>query len=303
MAHPVHLYAYDLSGGLAAQLSPLLLGQQVRGFCVGREEGEGACGFSVRDAVPDRKPSHNPPSPPQIHAIWHTSIVVHGREYYFGQGVSAATPGRTHFGTPLRTLSLGTTSVDPDSVAAWVAAVNEGEFSAARYVLLDWNCNHFSAAFCEFLTGASRVPPEYTNQGAILMSSPLGAALAPSLGGLEAALRVHEPERASVSATADRAADAVATATGRAVLADAAAAREAGTAPATAAVTPLAAQEAAVARDVAAGAASAKAEFEALVRSEFEAIRASEAGVSANEAARMALDRATVALRRTQRAK
>ena len=272
------------------------------GWCGGREES--VCFFkwvAMLCAPSPTKKNLTHAHHPQIHAIWHTSIVVHGREYYFGQGVSAATPGGTHFGRPLRTLVLGTTAVDAASVDAWVAAVNENEFS--RYDLLHHNCNHFSAAFCEFLTGASRVPSEYTSQSDILMSSPLGAALAPSIGGLEAVLRVREPETASASATADCAAAALATATGRAALADAAADRDAGTAPATASLTPLAAQEAAVARDVADGAASAKAEFEALVRSEFEAIRASEAGVSANEAARRALDRATVALRRTQRAK
>jgi hypothetical protein len=59
----VHLHVYDLSQGLAAQLSPVLLGRQVDG-------------------------------------VWHTAIVVGGIEFYFGNGVSAAKAGQTRFGTP-----------------------------------------------------------------------------------------------------------------------------------------------------------------------------------------------------------
>ena len=131
-------------------------------------------------------PSPPSPSPFQIDAVWHTSIVVHGREYYFGQGVSSAPPGGTHFGRPLRTLPLGTTSVDAESAAAWVATVNEGEFCAASYSLLTHNCNHFSNAFAEFLTNAPHpVPADVVNQGALILNTPFGAALAPALGGVD----------------------------------------------------------------------------------------------------------------------
>ncbi|KPJ12379.1 PPPDE peptidase domain-containing protein 2 [Papilio machaon] len=46
---PVDLYVYDLTRGLAALLSPSILGRQVAG-------------------------------------VWHTAVVVFGREYFYGSG-------------------------------------------------------------------------------------------------------------------------------------------------------------------------------------------------------------------------
>lgn len=52
---------YDLSQGMAAQFSKALVGKQIDG-------------------------------------IWHTGIVVYGKEYYFGGGISYDPPSRTPFG-------------------------------------------------------------------------------------------------------------------------------------------------------------------------------------------------------------
>lgn len=58
--HRVELYVYDLTQGLARQLSPALLGQQIDG-------------------------------------VWHSAIVAWGREIFFGHGISiVAPPGTTH---------------------------------------------------------------------------------------------------------------------------------------------------------------------------------------------------------------
>ncbi|XP_070267314.1 desumoylating isopeptidase 1 isoform X1 [Myotis yumanensis] len=55
--YPVKLYVYDLSKGLARRLSPIMLGKQLEG-------------------------------------IWHTSIVVHKDEFFFGSGgISSCPPG------------------------------------------------------------------------------------------------------------------------------------------------------------------------------------------------------------------
>ena len=34
----------------------------------------------------------------QIDGIWHTGIVIHNKEYYFGMGIGCEPPGGTHFG-------------------------------------------------------------------------------------------------------------------------------------------------------------------------------------------------------------
>lgn len=52
---------YDLSNGMAAQFSRQLIGKHIEG-------------------------------------VWHTGIVVYGKEYYFGGGISYDAPARTPFG-------------------------------------------------------------------------------------------------------------------------------------------------------------------------------------------------------------
>ncbi|KAF7825727.1 desumoylating isopeptidase 1 [Senna tora] len=70
----VTLNVYDLSQGLARQLSSTFLGKV-------------------------------------IEAIWHTGIVVYGNEYYFGGGIQQSSAGSTPYGTPLRVVELGVTHV------------------------------------------------------------------------------------------------------------------------------------------------------------------------------------------------
>lgn len=55
----VELYVYDLSNGLARQMSLQLTGKQIDG-------------------------------------IWHTSVVVFGMEVFYGQGISITSPGKSH---------------------------------------------------------------------------------------------------------------------------------------------------------------------------------------------------------------
>lgn len=61
MTYPVTLHVYDLSAGLAAQHSRSLIGRQIDG-------------------------------------IWHSGIVVFGKEFYFGCGISYDLPACTPFG-------------------------------------------------------------------------------------------------------------------------------------------------------------------------------------------------------------
>lgn len=159
----VVLHLYDLSHGLAAQLSLQLIGRH-------------------------------------IEAIYHTGVCVFGRELYFGGGVQSAPPGRTQYGVPMRRLVLGRTQLTEDALLDFLGAVSAAQFAADKYHILENNCNTFSEALCEYLLGRPGcVPQEVLDLPRIVMQSPLAAAIAPMLQPMSAALSVAETAPPSLS--------------------------------------------------------------------------------------------------------
>ena len=138
----VVLHIYDLSGGLAAQLSAALTGQQING-------------------------------------IWHTGVCVFAREYFFGgDGVQDGVPGRTQYGSPVRRLVLGRTQLTQDAVRDLLASLAGTSFAPGTYRLLDYNCNTFSECFASLLTGKNNpVPREVMDQVQRVLQTPLAAAV------------------------------------------------------------------------------------------------------------------------------
>ncbi|KAE8356725.1 PPPDE putative peptidase domain-containing protein [Aspergillus coremiiformis] len=127
----VELYIYDLSKGLARQWSLPLTGTH-------------------------------------IDAIYHTSIVLSGVEYYFGHGIQTAVPGSTHHGQPMEKVHLGETELPNDS-----------------YDLFLHNCNNFTQDLSMFLVGKS-IPDHIRNLPQTFLSTPFGQMMKPQI---EAALR------------------------------------------------------------------------------------------------------------------
>lgn len=74
MAEKVTLLVYDISMGMARSMSLMLIGRQVD-------------------------------------AIYHTSLVVYGREYYFGGGICNDLPKTTPYGKPLQEIPIGQTEI------------------------------------------------------------------------------------------------------------------------------------------------------------------------------------------------
>jgi endo-beta-N-acetylglucosaminidase D len=141
----VQLYRYDISGGMARNLSQAFLGRHVE-------------------------------------AIWHTGIVVFGKEYYFdgGVGVVSERAGSTRFGRPLRVDTLGTTSKQATEFEAWVGRMRSTMFGPNDYNLLQRNCNHFTQEASMFLLGVG-IGDDIRNMIHDLLSTPMGSMIRPML--------------------------------------------------------------------------------------------------------------------------
>ncbi|PFX23176.1 Desumoylating isopeptidase 1 [Stylophora pistillata] len=132
---PVKLYVYDLSRGMAKQLSPLILGKQIDG-------------------------------------IWHTGVVCFDREFFYGgDGINSCLPGGTVLGSPDEVVDLGDTEITQDLFIDFLSAVGQQDFRGENYNLFEHNCNTFSSEVATFLTGnkipqhIQDLPSEVLNRG------------------------------------------------------------------------------------------------------------------------------------------
>ena len=153
------LRCYDLSQGMAAAMSRQLLGRQ-------------------------------------IDAIYHTGILVFGREYFFQggvgstNGIASATVREVEasFGMrPMQELQLGSTRKTKAEWLAFVRRVGSTRFRHDGYNLIENNCNNFSDEAAKFLLGAG-IPAHITGLPREILSGPLGSMLRPmmermSMGG------------------------------------------------------------------------------------------------------------------------
>ena len=78
--------------------------------------------------------------------IYHSSVVVFGQEYSFGEdGQSWSKPG-----TPCEIHNAGNTFVTEKQIQKYLSSL-ESEFCASKYDVRDNNCNVFTATVCDYL--------------------------------------------------------------------------------------------------------------------------------------------------------
>ncbi|KAH6911566.1 thioredoxin family protein [Coprinopsis sp. MPI-PUGE-AT-0042] len=145
MSTPVQLYVYDLSNGMARQLSRQLTGKQIDG-------------------------------------IWHTSVVVFGKEVFYGQGISITAPGRSHHGRPMQILDMGETAIDEETFQEYINELRD-HYTADKYHLLEFNCNSFTSDCVGFLTGGS-IPSYIKDLPTDFLSTPFGQSLRPTIDAM-----------------------------------------------------------------------------------------------------------------------
>lgn len=145
------LYVYDLTQGLARQLSTTILGNTVE-------------------------------------AVWHTGIGLFGKEYFFGAGIHSVPIGCSPFGKPLEVLELGYTHVPKDVFQEFLQGI-ASRYSMLNYSLLNRNCNNFADETAKFLVG-SGIPDHILGQADTAFNTvPLGGVMLPILQQLESTLR------------------------------------------------------------------------------------------------------------------
>ncbi|PSK43094.1 Desumoylating isopeptidase 1 [Elsinoe australis] len=138
----VQLYVYDLSRGMARSMSQQFLGTQ-------------------------------------IDAIYHTSIVVNGVEYFFGQGIQQSRPGATHHGRPMEVVQLGRTQLPAEVILEYLESM-KSVYTPEAYDLFQNNCNNFSNDFAQFLVGKD-IPSHITSLPETVLNTPFGQMLRPQL--------------------------------------------------------------------------------------------------------------------------
>ncbi|KAJ5812763.1 hypothetical protein N7447_009786 [Penicillium robsamsonii] len=138
----VSLYVYDLSKGLARMYSLALTGTQ-------------------------------------MDAIYHTSIVLNGVEYYFGQGIQTSAPGKTHHGQPMEVVKLGTTELPNDVIEEYLGSLAT-IYTPESYDLFLHNCNNFTQDLSMFLVGKS-IPDHIINLPRTFLETPFGQMMKPQI--------------------------------------------------------------------------------------------------------------------------
>ncbi|TAQ89615.1 hypothetical protein B7494_g2073 [Chlorociboria aeruginascens] len=141
----VQLYVYDLSRGLARQISAAFIGTQ-------------------------------------IDAVHHTSIVMEGVEYVYDGGVKTVRPGKTHLGPPMQIIELGTTELPMEVIMEYLESLKD-IYTIDAYDIWTHNCNNFSNDFSTFLVGTG-IPSHITNLPQTVLDSPFGMMIRPQIDNM-----------------------------------------------------------------------------------------------------------------------
>jgi len=144
------LHLYDLSNGMARQMSPMLLGKQIDG-------------------------------------IWHSGIVVYNKEFYFGGGICFDNIGSTPYGRPIQTFHLGTTTQSEHSFMQFLSSI-QSQFNVNTYHVLDNNCNNFTNTCAMFLVNTT-IPQYILDLPNEAMNSPMGPMIRPMIESMSNQIR------------------------------------------------------------------------------------------------------------------
>ena len=140
--YKVVVYQYDLTQGMARTMSRGLIGKQIDG-------------------------------------VWHTSVCVFGKEYFYGGGICIGEPKKTPYGYPVKELNFGFTTKTEADLNAYIQSINS-QFTVNTYNVLNHNCNHFTDTALYFLVG-QHLPNSILKQHEEILNTPMGQMFRPML--------------------------------------------------------------------------------------------------------------------------
>ena len=133
--YKVELWLYDLSKGVSRAISELVLFKHFEG-------------------------------------IWHSSIVVYGKEHYIAGDIVVDEPGRSQYGKAKNKIVLGYTDI-PEVVFHQFIAQIVDEHTDQNYDLFKNNCNHFSDK-CSLFLLEKNIPSYVIDLPSDIMKTPTG---------------------------------------------------------------------------------------------------------------------------------
>ena len=111
----------------------------------------------------------------QIDAIYHTSLVFHNIEYFFGQGIHRKIPGSTHHGRPMEIVQMGRTDLPMDVIEDYIDSLAQ-IYTPESYDLFLHNCNNFTQDLAMFLLGMD-IPQHISSLPQRFLETPVGQML------------------------------------------------------------------------------------------------------------------------------
>lgn len=141
--HPVKLLQYDISDKATKTLARLLFGRPIEG-------------------------------------IWHTSVVVFNKEWWFGGRVFRSEIYSTPFGKPVKEIELPATFLKHSELFAYLTETVADKYTAESYDVIKCNCNHFSNDVVKYLTGTG-IPKDILEMPEKLLSGGVAYLVRPFL--------------------------------------------------------------------------------------------------------------------------
>jgi hypothetical protein len=148
----VLLYVYDISQGMAKQMSMAIIGKQI-------------------DYIP------------------HTGIVAFGKEYFFQSSPAIGVPGQTVGIPTCQVIELGETMKTSAELEAYINASLVSEYNEATYQFLNHNCNNYSDAVSKFLLDGKGIPNNIVNMAQEALSEPKAQPIRMMIENMEKQMR------------------------------------------------------------------------------------------------------------------